>query len=199
MKALLELLDSDIVEANVEIVSFTRDEGSLTLRVEIRDQEGSGFVSRWLVLCKSPLDYRVLPGSGSLHVHRRDTCRVHANSWIHAWTSSSTCRELTFWRPRRRFGRSPQHRRRVDPFDRYFNRAFRPTELLRKQSGKLASGPVFLIDAYARALADFKVTTSRVAEFVHVLDLPRVPGDDRLSLLQDRFIVCRGAGVRGEA
>ncbi len=194
MKGLLELLESDeVVDPDVEIVSFTRDAGSLTLRVVVRDHEGSDFVSRWQVVCTSPLDYRLLPASGPLQVHGET--HAAARQFLDPRVNLFFTMEGTDFLAAAE-ALQAEHLRIAGeciPFERYLNSAFRPAELLRKQSGKLASGPVFLIDAYARALADFKVTTSRVSEFAPVLSLPKVPGDDRLSLLQidSSFVVAR--------
>jgi hypothetical protein len=194
MKALLELLESDdVVEPYVEITSLARDEDSLTLRVVVRDQEDGDFLSRWRVLCTSPLDYRLLPGDGPLRLHgeAHSAARQFLDPRVDLFFTGKGTDPLAAAE-----ALHAAHLRIAGewiPFDRYLNSAFRPAELLRKGSGKLASGPVFLVDEYARVVTDFKVSTSRVAEFAPAIDLPRVPDEDRLSLLQvgSSFVVAQ--------
>jgi hypothetical protein len=185
MRELLELLESDdVVEPDVEIVSFSCEAECLTLGLVVIDEENSDFVSRWRVLCVDPLDYRLLPGGGLLHLHGET--HAAARQFLGPQT------DLFFTMNGSEFLAASEalhdaHLRIAGewiPFERYLNSSFRPAELLRTRSGKLASGPVFLMDAYASALSGFDVATSRVGEYGPAVSLPKVLGEDRLSLLQ---------------
>jgi hypothetical protein len=198
MNGLSRLLSS-LAEPVVDVRSFSRQSNVITLGVAVwddegPDDEGNAQCYRWQIACTGALDYRIVPGPGSLEVHGESHPAVRrflepGGNLFFTLTAGSDVLPIA------------EALRRVHakvagdliPFEHYLNSRFTVEELLRKASGSLASGPAFLMDAYASAVEPLGVSVTRVGVHHAGVNLPRRPGEDRLSLLKIRtsFVVAR--------
>lgn len=162
-----DLLNSEEIENEgwVRVVGFRWVGTQLTCDLQVHEGLGDEILSSWQVLCDEVREYQMVDMSGGdLQVDDggHPVVRQHTDTAV----------DLAFrgipGDPIRLIGGLwKAHRETCDgwiPFDRYLNLQLPLEELLRADSGVLAQGPRFLLEAYASELRAHSLAASLSSE-----------------------------------
>jgi hypothetical protein len=137
----------------LRLASSHWDDRAIRLELEVAEGRGREAVARWTVACSNVREYLIcdadgggLQVNGSDHPVVRQHIEPRADLFFQGKPSAPTELLGRLWLA---------HRAIADDwidFDRYLNLPGRLERLLRRGSGKLASGPRFLLDEYAAVL-----------------------------------------------